>query len=54
MRRQAKEEIVGEDRGTSEDKIFNGDVTNRFGALFTRPIGALIPLDRLDELDFGR
>ena len=45
-----KKEIVGEDQGTSE-KISDGDVTNRFGALFTRPIGVRVPLDKLEELD---
>ena len=53
-KRRVKEKIVGEDRGISEKKIPDGGVTNRFGALFTRPIGMRIPLDRLDELDFCR
>ena len=38
MRRQVKKEIVGEDRETFEE-ISDGGVTNRFGALFTCPIG---------------
>ena len=46
-----KKEIVGEDRGTSE-KVLDGGVTNRFGAL--RPIGVRVLLDRLEELDFCR
>ena len=37
---QVKEEIVGEDRGTSGKKIPNGSVTIQFGALFTRPKAA--------------
>ena len=54
MRRQVKEEIVGEDRGASEKKISDVGVTNRFGALLTHPIGVRESLDRLDELDFCR
>ena len=49
-----KKEIVGEDRGTSEKKVSDGGVTNRFSALFTRPIGVRVPLDRLEELEFYR
>ena len=49
-----KKEIVGEDRETSEKKVSDGVVTNRFGALFARPIGARVPLDRLEELEFCR
>ena len=37
-----EEEIVGEDRGTSTKEIPDGGVTDRFGALFTCPIGARI------------
>ena len=48
-----KKEIVGEDRGISE-KTSDGGVTNRFGSLFTRPTGVLVPLDRLEKLDFCR
>ena len=54
VRRQVKEEIVGEDRGASEKKISDVGVTNRFGALLTHPIGVRESLDRLDELDFCR
>ena len=46
-----KEEIVGEDGGTSEEEILDGDVTNRFGALFPRPIGVRESHDGLDQLD---
>ena len=53
-KRQLKEKIVGEDRGTSEKGIPDGGVTNRFAVLFTRPIGMRIPPDRLHELDFCR
>ena len=49
-----KKEIVGDDRGTSAKKIPDGGVTNRSGALFTRPIGVRVPLERLEELDFCR
>ena len=54
MRRQEKEEIVGEDRETSEKRIPDGGVTDWFDALFTCPIGARVSLDRLEELDFYR
>ena len=54
MRRQVKEEIAGEDRGTSKKEIPDGGVTNRFLALFTRPIGVGESRDRLNELDFCR
>ena len=37
-----EEEIVGEDRGTSEKKIPDGGVTNQSGALFTCPIGVRV------------
>ena len=40
--RQVKEEIFGEDRGTANKKIPNGGVTDRFSALFTRPIGVRV------------
>ena len=53
-KRKLKKEIVGEDRGTPEKKISDGGVTNRLSALFTRPIGVQVPLDRLEELDFCR
>ena len=43
-----KEEIVGEDRGTAENKIPNGGIPDRFSAMFTRPIGARVSLDRFD------
>ena len=49
-----KKEIVAEDRGTSEKKVSDGGVTNRFGALFAHPIGVRVPLDRLEELYFCR
>ena len=49
-----KQEVVGENRGTTDKKIPDDGVTNRLGALFTRPIGVRVPLDRLDELDFCR
>ena len=55
MRRQVKNEIVGGDRKTTyEKKVSDGGVTNRFGALFARPIGVRVSLDRLEELDFCR
>ena len=54
MRRQEKEEIVGEDRETSEKRIPDGGVTDWFDALFTCPIGVRESLDRLDQLDFCR
>ena len=54
VRSQVKEEIVGEDRGTSKKEIPDGGITNRFGTLFTRPIVVRESLDRLDELDFCR
>ena len=49
-----KKEIVGEDRETSEKKVSDGVVTNRFGALFMLPIDVRVPLDRLDEVDLCR
>ena len=54
MRRQVKEEIIGEDRGTSGKEIPDGIDINRFGLLSTSPIGVRKSLDRLDELDFYR
>ena len=54
MRRQVKKEIVGEDQGMSDERITDGGVTNRFGVLFTRPIGVRVPLGRFEELDFCR
>ena len=48
MRRQVKEEIVREDRRTSEKEIPDGSVAKRFGALFTHPIGVRESLHRLD------
>ena len=55
MRRQVKKKIVGVDRKTTyEKKVSDGGVTNRFGALFARPIGVRVPLDRLEELYFCR
>ena len=47
-----QEEIVEEDGGTSEKKMPDTSVTNRFGTLFTLPIVVRESLDRLDELDF--
>ena len=52
VRRQAKEEIVGDYRGTSEKEIPDGGVTNRFSALFMHPVCVRESLDRLDELNF--
>ena len=54
MRSQVEEEIVGEDRGTSTKEIPDGGVTDRFGALFTCPIGVRESPDRFEELDFCR
>ena len=55
MRRQVKKKIVGVDRKTTyEKKVSDGGVTNRFGALFARPIGVRVPLDRLEKLNFCR
>ena len=54
MSHQEDEEIVGEDRGTSEKEIPNGGVTVRLGALFSCPIGVRESLDRLEEFDFCR
>ena len=47
-----KKKIVGEDRGTSQKETSDDGVTNRFGALLTRPTGVRESLDRLDALDF--
>ena len=49
-----EEEIVEEDRGTSEKEIPDGGVTDGFGALFSCPIGVRESLHRLEELDFCR
>ena len=54
MRRQVEEEIVGEDRGTSEKETRDSGVTDRFGALFSCPIGMRESLDRLEAHDFCR
>ena len=53
-RRQGKEEIAGGDQGTAKKNIPNGGVTERFSALFTRPIGMKLSLGRFDELDLCR
>ena len=49
-----QEEIVGEDGGTAKEKVPNGGGSNRFTALFTRPIGMHVSLDRFNELDLCR
>ena len=49
-----EEEIVGEDRGTSTKEIPDGGVTDRFGALFSCPIGMRESLNRLEAHDFCR
>ena len=48
VRRQVKEEIVGEDRETAKKKIPDAGVTYRFCSLFMRPIGMRVSLERFD------
>ena len=48
MRHRLTEGNVGEDRGASEQKIPDGGVTNRSGALFTRPSGVRVSIERFD------
>ena len=48
------EEVPRLNLGTHREGVPDGGVTQRFGALFTRPAGVRVSLDRFDELDFGR
>ena len=54
MRRRVEEEIVGQDRGTSENETPDDGIRDRFSALFTYPIDVRESLDRLEELDICR
>ena len=52
MGRNIYKEVARWNRGASKDEVPDGVVKQRFGALFTRPAGVRVSLDRLGELDF--